>query len=91
MAAIKEVDRGKIYINLEYGKKFNYLIFKDTASGITTTALKTLFNQFNSTSKEGAGLGLAFCKMTMQSYGGDITCESKENCYTKFILSFLKM
>lgn len=88
LKAIKEVDRGKIYINLCSDKKFNYLTFMDTASGISSQALTSLFQQFSGSSRDGAGLGLLFCKTTMQSYGGDITCDSKEGEYTKFTLSF---
>ncbi|EKE01458.1 MAG: Sensor protein [uncultured bacterium] len=88
LRAIKEAGRGKIYISLRQGENFNYLIFRDTASGIPAKVLETLFHQFNSGNKEGTGLGLAFCKMTMQSYGGDITCNSKEGEYTEFTLSF---
>ena len=41
--------------------------------------------------KKGTGLGLAYCKMIMQGYGGDITCESKLGKYTRFALSFPKV
>lgn len=88
LRAIKEVDRGKIYFGLKCDKKFNYLIFRDTASGIPVKVLNTLFHQFSSGSRDGAGLGLAFCKMIMQSYNGDITCDTKEGEYTEFTLNF---
>jgi len=88
LRAIKGVERGKIYISLRSGKDFNRLIIKDTASGVSPEVLKYLFQQFTSGSRDGAGLGLAFCKMTMKSYGGDITCDSKEGEYTEFTLSF---
>ena len=88
LRAIKEVDRGKIYFGLKCDKKFNYLIFRDTASGIPVKVLNTLFHQFSSGSRDGAGLGLAFCKMVMQSYNGDITCDTKEGEYTEFTLNF---
>lgn len=91
LKAIKEVERGKIFITLNRDKKFNYLIFRDTASGISADFFATLFHQFDSHSKEGSGLGLAFCKMVMRSYGGDITCDSKEGEYTEFTLVFPKV
>jgi len=47
-----------------------------------------LFHQFSSGSRDGAGLGLAFCKMAMQSYNGDIICDTREGEYTEFILNF---
>ena len=59
--------------------------------GISVNVLKSLFQSFHSHSKSGTGLGLAFCKMTMESYGGNITCNSKEGEYTEFVLSFPKL
>ena len=88
LEAIRNVERGKIQISLKPGKKFNRLIFEDTATGIPAKDIGNLFQHFRSSSKDGSGLGLVFCKITMQSYGGDITCESEEGKYTKFILSF---
>jgi len=103
LKAFKESDQGssgnKIFISLitsketrdidcdYHTKEFNYLIFKDTATGIYGDAFENLFNKFNS-DKDSTGLGLAFCKMVMQSIGGDITCDSKFGNYTKFTLKF---
>ena len=91
LRAIKEVDRGKIYITLKHDGNFNYLLFKDTGSGISTQILESLFEQFKGNGQDGSGLGLSFCKRTMKSYGGDITCDSKEGEYTEFTLSFPKV
>ncbi|EKE01105.1 MAG: Sensor protein [uncultured bacterium] len=88
LRAIKETERGKIYISLRTDKNSNHLIFRDTASGIPPKMLDSIFQQFSSTSKDGAGLGLAFCKTIMNSYNGDITCNSKTGKYTEFVLSF---
>jgi PAS domain S-box-containing protein len=88
--AIKEYDQGEIFITLKEGDKFNYLIFKDTGMGISEEHLPNLFQQFNSHMEGGTGLGLSFCKMVMKSYGGDITCRSKEREYTEFKLAFPK-
>jgi CheY-like chemotaxis protein len=35
-------------------------------------------------------LGLVFCKRAMQSFGGDISCNSREGEFCEFILSFPK-
>jgi len=50
--------------------------------------LPKIFTHFSTTRKGGSGMGLAFCKMVMQEYGGDITCESELGKYTRFILTF---
>lgn len=89
--AIKNADKGKITITLELGKKFNTLIFRDTATGIPKDFLPKMFGLFESqmTAQGGTGVGLAFCKLVMQSYGGDISCDSVEGEYTEFVLKFL--
>ena len=78
LLSIKEAGKGKIKIQLEKGKTNNKLIFADTSLGITEKETK----------KAGTGLGLAFCKMVMRSYGGDISCVSKPEKHTEFTLSF---
>lgn len=91
LKAFKESDKNpsdnKIFINLASDKKFNYLIFKDTATGLPDDAFENLFNKFNG-DKDSTGLGLTFCKMAMQSISGDITCDSNLGNYTKFTLKF---
>lgn len=86
--AIKEADRGEIYIFLKKGASFNYLVFKDTALGISSKIISTLFEPFVKYRKNGTGLGLYFCKTSMQTFGGDIICDAKEEEYTEFTLSF---
>jgi PAS domain S-box-containing protein len=90
---IGEENKGEINISFKQAADCNQLIFMDTAKGIPQKLLPHIFDAFVTKSKagKGTGLGLAFCKMVMQSYGGDIICESKEGKYTKFVLSFPKI
>jgi two-component system aerobic respiration control sensor histidine kinase ArcB len=93
LLAIRETNKDcKITIELKKssGNKFNHALFKDNATGIPKEDLPALFNNFESKtiSHGGTGLGLSFCKMVMQSYGGDITCDSVEGEYTEFTLKF---
>ncbi len=37
---------------------------------------------------QGAGIGLSFCRMVMESIGGSIDCESLEGEHTTFTLTF---
>lgn len=62
----------------------------DTGAGVSKAVLPHIFDSFFTTKnrEKHAGVGLAFCKQTMQSFGGDITCESKNGLYTKFTLTF---
>lgn len=87
---VKEEKKGKITITLKKGEKFNTLIFEDTAKGVPKKLLPKIFTHFSTTRKGGSGMGLAFCKMVMQAYGGNITCESELNKYARFILTFPK-
>jgi two-component system, CAI-1 autoinducer sensor kinase/phosphatase CqsS len=88
--AIKNTDKGKITMKLEPSTKFNKLTFKDTATGISKKFLPKMFQLFASqmVSQGGTGIGLAFCKTIMESYGGDITCDSAKGKYTEFTLKF---
>lgn len=90
LRAIRVAGKGSIVIRLESDANFNKLIFRDTASGIEKDFLPKMFQLFESQMKTqgGTGVGLAFCKTIMTSYGGDITCDSMEGEYTEFLLSF---
>jgi PAS domain S-box-containing protein len=87
---ILQVGKGDISIWSELGEKHNTLHFKDTGAGIKKAYLPKIFDHFFSQTRHGSGVGLAYCKMAMQSVGGKITCESEEGEYTHFKLCFLK-
>jgi two-component system, OmpR family, aerobic respiration control sensor histidine kinase ArcB len=93
LRAIQGAGKGEIVIKLASDNKFNKLIFTDTSSGVPAAFLPKLFEQFETKEKlgKGSGLGLPFCKMVMNTYGGDITCDSKEGKYTTFTMSFPKL
>ena len=81
-------DDARIEIWLEKNTVFNKLYFKDTGTGIDPDILPHIFEQFFSRTHHGAGIGLTFCKMVMESLGGSISCESEKGNYTQFILLF---
>ena len=87
---IATVARGEIFLWTECKEKYNYLYFKDTASGMSKHQLNQLFNHFYTTTFMGTGIGLSFCKLVMTGLGGNISCESVEGEYTLFTLSFPK-
>jgi two-component system CAI-1 autoinducer sensor kinase/phosphatase CqsS len=61
----------------------------DNGPGIAPESLPKLFDSFYTSNKSGGtGLGLAYCKRTMQALGGDIHCISKLGEFTSFILTF---
>jgi signal transduction histidine kinase len=51
---------------------------KDEGGGIPPEALDRLFEPFNSTKQGHAGLGLAFCRRTLESMGGSIEAVAVE-------------
>lgn len=62
----------------------------DTGIGIPPNLQPRIFERFFSSdpTSQGAGIGLSFCKMVMDSIGGDIRCESETGKYTTFHLTF---
>lgn len=88
---IKKNERGEIFITTEEGSDYNLLRVKDTAGGAPPKVVETIFEGYRTTKAEGTGVGLGFCKLTMQSFGGDITCHSVEGDYMEFVLSFPKL
>lgn len=62
---------------------------QDTGPGMSPEVLARVFESFHTAGKPGGtGLGLAYCKRTMAAFGGDITCESEQGRYTRFVLRF---
>ena len=67
----------------------NSLFIRDNGVGISRANLPNIFDEFFST-KNTLGQGLAFCKQIMSEHNGMIQCESEENQFTQFELSFPK-
>lgn len=87
---INQAQKGEIYIECKSGKEFNQLLFRDTAAGISKDYLPKIFDRFETKddSRSGTGLGLAFCKLVMESYRGKIECCSELTKFTEFTLFF---
>lgn len=85
---LKVANKGEIYIWCEQNDKFNILHVKDTGFGMDAEVLAHIFERFFSRTRHGSGVGLAFCKLVMESFGGDITCDSIKGEYSDFILTF---
>ncbi|MBY0545624.1 MAG: HAMP domain-containing histidine kinase [Gammaproteobacteria bacterium] len=87
---IEKNKRGEIFIQTEITPKWNILHIRDTAGSVSPDALAHLFDDFKTSRKNGTGVGLAFCKLTMESFGGHISAHSVEGDYIEFVLSFPK-
>ncbi len=58
----------------------------DTGVGISEEDMGSLFTPFHSGKSRGLGLGLAFCKQTVEAHGGVITVESEVSEGTLFAI-----
>ena len=87
---VKAANKGDILIRTEQTPKTNILYFKDTGSGMPSSMVPHVFDRFYSKTQHGTGIGLAFCKSVMESFGGKIACESQQGAHTTFILNFPK-
>ncbi|MEE4359978.1 MAG: HAMP domain-containing sensor histidine kinase [Pseudomonadales bacterium] len=88
---VAEAGRGDIFIWTEpnaVGE--NRLYFMDTGTGIHPSVLPRIFDRFYSSMSagRGSGIGLSFCRMVMDGFGGSIDCESVHGEFTRFILNF---
>ncbi|MCG8341514.1 MAG: response regulator [Chlorobiales bacterium] len=78
----------KLEILTEKGETINVIKVFDTGPGIPASKREKIFDSFYTSGKKGGvGLGLAFCKRVVTAFGGTITCNSKENEWTKFIIT----
>ncbi|MEK6730939.1 MAG: ATP-binding protein [Pseudomonadota bacterium] len=85
---IHQAQKGEITIWLEKQKDKNIVYVKDTSAGIPKENLPRLFEGYFTTREAGTGVGLPLVRRLMQSFNGDITCESVEGEYTMFMLTF---
>jgi PAS domain S-box-containing protein len=89
---IEKSGKGEIQIWTDQISDYNQVYFKDTGLGIAEERLPKIFDQFFTfETHHGTGIGLAFCKLVMETIGGSIQCQSEQNTYTQFILSFPKI
>ena len=81
---------GAIYINIECKKEENFIQIIDTGTGIKNSILPHIFDRFFTTKKRGKniGIGLAFSKSVIESFGGSIRCNSLYGKHTTFTLFF---
>lgn len=87
---VQRAGKGEVTISTETTNGTNKILVHDTGLGIPPIVHKQIFERFYTTTQtgQGAGIGLSFCKMVMESIGGNISCESAEGEYTRFTLNF---
>jgi hypothetical protein len=85
---IAKSGQGGIRIWLESGGEFNVVHFKDTGCGIAKEIMPNIFEPFFTTKPKGSGIGLGlwFCQRVIDSFDGEILCNSTVNEYTEFLI-----
>jgi len=69
---------GEVTVSLAKKDGHVELAVKDQGRGIAEDAKSQLFRPFYTTKPGGIGLGLAYCKRTVEAHGGTIRVESEE-------------
>jgi signal transduction histidine kinase len=88
---IQAAGKGEIFITIKSDSDYNFVIFKDTGTGIDKDQLPYLFKPFYSNRPHGTGVGLSFCKRAIESMNGTIDVTSKVGEYTAFTMKFPKV
>ena len=85
-----KMSQARIEFSCHESIDYNELHVKDNGHGIPEEILPHIFDAFYTSRASGSGIGLAFCKMVMQAYRGNIICHSESGQGTHFILQFPK-
>lgn len=89
--ALENIEQQKsLVITIAEDDKMVYLDIKDNGIGITKEQRLKLFTAFNSTKKDGLGLGLSICKRIVESHGGNIIVSGSIGEGTEIKCSILK-
>ncbi|HUV54771.1 MAG TPA: ATP-binding protein [Candidatus Krumholzibacteriaceae bacterium] len=78
-------DGGTLEVSISQMQGNAVIEVRDEGEGIPLEAKDRLFEPFNSTKQGHAGLGLAFCKRTLESMGGSIEAEAEETGTTMVV------
>jgi PAS domain S-box-containing protein len=80
--------KGEITISTRSVEGKNLISVKDTAGGVAPELIDNIFTGYFTTKKQGTGIGLTFCRETMKSFGGELTCNNVYGESVEFILEF---
>jgi len=89
LRAVARARKGEILITSAMTAHGARLTIRDTGCGIPSAQLPSIFKRFYSyPPADGTGIGLAFCRDTLGSWGAKISCDSEEGNYTEFVIQF---
>lgn len=88
LKAIEAKGTGGMQISIRSNKSSTTMIFSDTGIGIPKDLLPCIFMPFVTGGRrmQGTGVGLAFAKYVIDSFGGKISCQSEMDHGTCFII-----
>ena len=80
---------GQVEVHVETSDGFLVISVYDTGVGIASENIKELYHRFSrlSTTREGWGLGLYFCKLVAEAHGGKIEVKSQPGLGTSVRLA----
>jgi two-component system NtrC family sensor kinase len=77
---------GTVKVTAQIQGDFIVVTVGDTGVGIPPEFLPRLFRAFESTKTQGMGLGLNFCRQTVEAHGGTIEASSEQGVGTTFTI-----
>jgi two-component system CAI-1 autoinducer sensor kinase/phosphatase CqsS len=89
LRAVARARKGDIRIIVEANSQGGKFIVRDTGCGIPRSQIAHIFTRFYTyPAHEGTGIGLAFCRETLASWGAKIACRSEEGAFCEFEIQF---
>jgi signal transduction histidine kinase len=82
---------GRISVGTADAGRHALLRVTDTGCGIPAERIETMFEDFNTTKRQGLGLGLAIAKKIVDQSGGTITATSRVGAGTTFVVSLARI
>lgn len=92
LSAIQRAGKGRIHIVVDGARPKPRLMFIDSGCGIEPARLPYIFERFySSPESNGLGIGLAFCKEVLETWGARLRCVSRLHSHTVFMLEFPRL
>jgi signal transduction histidine kinase len=85
-----KADGGTLTITTRENKHGTTIEVSDTGTGIPENEMENLFKPFYTTKPHGVGLGLTYCKRTVEAHKGTIEAESRSGEGTRITITIPK-
>lgn len=73
------MERGVVSVTVDAkeGSDTLQIVVADSGPGLPAARLEMLFDSFNTTKREGMGVGLSICRQTVERFGGSLTARNR--------------